>query len=260
MHKDLIARFDRRVPRYTSYPTALQFHAGIGPADYARALGALDGRESTSLYLHVPFCDRLCWYCGCHTKIVARYTPVAAFATALAAEIDTVASRIPARLPARQIHWGGGTPTLLAADDFRRLMDRLRARFDVAANAEVAVEIDPRTLKPETVAGLADAGVTRASLGVQDFDPTVQEAVNRVQPLEMVREAVEALRGAGIGALNFDLMYGLPHQDEAGIRRNVELSLSLDPDRIALFGYAHVPWMKKHQRLMPEAALPDAEA
>jgi oxygen-independent coproporphyrinogen-3 oxidase len=254
---DLVEKYgSARVPRYTSYPTAPNFHHGIGAAAVRGWLAALAGDTRLSLYLHVPFCDRLCWFCGCHTTITQRSERMHAYAGLLAREIDLVAAALPGRVAVSHMHWGGGTPTILSAADFASLMAALGERFAVAPDAEVAVEIDPRTLDAAMAETLAAEGVTRASLGVQDFTPAVQRAVNRVQPFELVARVVGLLRGEGIGALNFDLMYGLPHQTVADVERSVDLAASLEPDRVAVFGYAHVPWMKKHQRMIEESALP----
>jgi oxygen-independent coproporphyrinogen-3 oxidase len=211
-----------------------------------------------SLYLHVPFCHELCWYCGCHTTVARRYHPVAEYRDLLLREIDLVGATIGGRRPVRHIHFGGGTPTMLAPDDLRLLGGRLRARLDLEDAAEFAVEIDPRRLTRETVDALAATGVNRASLGVQDVNPEVQLAINRWQPFTVVERAVDWLRTAGIDGINFDLMYGLPRQTTARVRASVDAALALRPSRVALFGYAHVPWMKRHQRLIDEAALPDA--
>ena len=256
----LLRRYDSRIPRYTSYPTAPHFHPGVDADAYAARLAALDPRQPASIYLHVPFCERLCWYCGCNTKIVARYAPVAAFAETLADETALVASFVPGRLRVSHVHWGGGTPTMLTPGDFAKLNDRLRQTFDVASNAEIAVEIDPRALSAEMARTLSACGINRASLGVQDFDPAVQAAINRVQPYEATKRVVELLRGAGIGRINFDLIYGLPRQTAAGAVATVDQAVELSPDRLAVFGYAHVPWLKKHQRLIDEATLPDVRA
>ena len=252
----LRAYLDQEVPRYTSYPTAPHFGPAVDGAVYAAWLRALDPGTPLSLYLHVPFCAKMCWYCGCHTKIVRRQAPVEAYAKSLAAEIALVAAALPRRMGVTAIHWGGGTPTMLSAADFRALMDRLGTCFEIAAEADIAVEIDPRTLSRDMAGVLARAGVTRASLGVQDFNPDIQRAINRVQSYETTAGAVADLRGAGVAAINFDLMYGLPGQTVADVVRSVDLSASLEPDRVALFGYAHVPWMKRHQQRIDEAALP----
>jgi oxygen-independent coproporphyrinogen III oxidase len=254
---DLLAKYaTRAVPRYTSYPTAPHFQGGFPEATYAEWLAALDPAEPVSLYLHVPFCRQMCWYCGCNMKLAARYGPVAAYAETLLAEIDLVADRLPARLVAGHLHLGGGTPTALSPDDLARLLDRLRSRFDFAPDAELAIETDPRTLSDAMIARIGALGFTRASFGVQEFDPEVQAAINRIQPPDMVARAVDGLRAAGVRSVNFDLIYGLPHQTVEKIERTVELAAAMRPDRAALFGYAHVPWMAKNQRMIPEAALP----
>ncbi len=259
-NRRLLAKYDRPVPRYTSYPTAPHFHDGIGAAAYGDWLGALDPGAALSLYLHVPYCDSLCWFCGCHTKIVRHYEPIAAYVEALLGETDLVAAHLPGRLRVTHIHWGGGSPSMLSPADMRRIADRLRARFAVDPAAEFAVEIDPRGIGDETIAAMAEAGVNRVSVGVQDVHDQVQRAVNRIQPFAATRDCVRRLRAAGLEALNCDLMYGLPYQDTARVVASVEAVLELEPDRLALFGYAHVPHMKRHQRLMPEDALPDGDA
>lgn len=256
MSPDLAALAERRVPRYTSYPTVPHFHAGVTGETVAAWLGALDGAAPVSLYLHVPFCREICWYCACNMRLVRREAPLLAYAGDLAREIELVAARLPGRLPVSAIHWGGGTPTALPMAVMAGLMDRIRARFAVLPGAEIAVEIDPRTFRPEMAAALAAMGVTRASLGVQELDPRVQAAVNRIQPEAVLRAAAEALRGAGIARLNLDLLYGLPHQSAETLAATIDACLALRPDRFALFGYAHVPWVARNQRLLPEAALP----
>ena len=253
---ELLARHDRPVPRYTSYPTAPHFHDGVGADLYRQWLARLPADEALSLYLHVPFCAKMCWYCGCHTKVVGQYSPIAEYTSTLLHEIALAAHAIGHRAQVAHIHWGGGTPTILAADDFRRLMDALHGRFEVLPDAEIAVEADPRTLDDDRVRAMAESGVNRVSLGVQDLNAKVQEAINRVQPFEQVAEAVEKLRAAGIGAFNADLMYGLPYQTETDVRRTVDLIASLRPSRLAVFGYAHVPCMKTHMKMIPDAALP----
>ncbi|MFD1332079.1 oxygen-independent coproporphyrinogen III oxidase [Methylopila musalis] len=247
----------RAAPRYTSYPTAPQFEESVDAQAYGRWLETLSGSDApASLYLHVPYCRSICSYCGCAAKATLRDEPLVAFAARLRREIALVAERA-GPLTVTHLHWGGGTPNVLPADLFRRVLDDIRARFALAPGAEHAVEIDPRHLTPETIATLAAGGVTRVSLGVQDFDPAVQQAIGRVQPFEMVRAAVEGLREAGLAGLNMDLIYGLPLQTLGSIRDTAARAAALRPDRIALFGYAHVPWMRPHQRLLDEAALPD---
>lgn len=252
----LIAKYDRPVPRYTSYPTAPHFSAEVTPAVYARWLAALPDDAAVSLYLHVPFCASLCLFCACHTTVARQEAPLLAYTEGLLAEIDLIADLIGRKQPVAHVHWGGGTPTALPARSMRAIMQRLRERFDLAPSAEVAVEIDPRTLTAEHVDALAAMGTNRVSLGVQDFNPVVQKAIGRMQSYELTAACVTQLRAAGIDAINLDLIYGLPHQTIEGVAETVAQAMELNPARVAVFGYAHVPWMKKHQSLLPEAMLP----
>ncbi len=255
MQPDLLKSLERRVPRYTSYPTAVQFGPEVGAATYAEWLADLPPRAPVSLYLHVPFCAELCLYCGCNTTVVRRYGPVEAYVALLEREIAAVSAIAGARA-VTHLHWGGGSPTMLSLPDFGRLTALLRAEFRFAADAEIAVEIDPRTVTHGHASVLAELGITRASFGVQDFDARVQRAIGRVQSFEQTLRVVEWFREAGTAGINLDLMYGLPYQTVATLEQTIARALKLDPDRIALFGYAHVPWMKRHQRLIAEAALP----
>jgi oxygen-independent coproporphyrinogen-3 oxidase len=252
----LEASLDAAVPRYTSYPTAPHFRPDVTADTYRDWLVGIGADGALSLYFHIPFCKAMCWYCGCHTKVVRRYRPIADYAALLAREMALVAAELRARPPVVHVHWGGGTPTMLDAGDFSALMAAARRHFRFAGNAEVAVEIDPRTLDRSMIEALAAAGITRASLGVQDFNLHVQQAINRVQPFSVTAEAVRRLRDCGISAINFDLMYGLPGQSVADVVRTVDRAATLAPDRLALFGYAHVPWIKTHQRMIDETALP----
>ena len=245
-------------PRYTSYPTAPHFHDGIDGARYAEWLATLPAGARLSLYVHIPFCDTLCWFCGCHTKETRRYDPVAAYLVPLKKEIDLIAGNLPEKVAVDQIHWGGGSPTILNPDDIVGLASTIREAFPVAANAEFAIEIDPRNLDADRIAALAEAGMTRASLGVQDFNEDVQNAINRRQSFEETAAVIDGLRAHGVRSLNIDFLYGLPHQTRAGIKATVDKVIALNPDRIALFGYAHVPWMKRHQKMIDESTLPDA--
>jgi oxygen-independent coproporphyrinogen III oxidase len=253
----MLALAERSVPRYTSYPTAPHFSADIGQEIYAAWLDALPEAATLSLYLHVPFCTELCRYCGCTTKAVRRLAPVEAYATLLKAEMGLIGAATRARRVVH-LHWGGGTPSILGADNLVALVERLTATFDLAPLLEHAIELDPRRLDAAFVSTLARIGVTRASLGVQDFSPHVQQAIGRLQPFAQVEQAVAALRAAGIANINIDLMYGLPRQTVGDVIRSAELAASLKPARLAVFGYAHVPWFKPHQRLIDEAALPGA--
>lgn len=247
-----------RVPRYTSYPTAPHFHEGVDENLYGQWLGDLNEKHTLSLYFHIPYCRQLCWFCGCHTKIVNHYEPITRYLALLEQEIALVGTRLSGSV-VTHIHFGGGSPTIAIAEDFSRLMKGVRKEFSISDKAEIAIEIDPRTVDAEKISVYAERGITRASLGVQDFDLKVQEAINRVQPYEMVSDVLSTLREHGIHAINTDLIYGLPCQTLSTIRQTIEQTLSLEPDRISLFGYAHVPWMKKHQKLVPEEMLPDKE-
>ena len=257
MHKSEL--FAARVPRYTSYPTAPHFHSGIDYQAYGRWLADIPPGTPISLYLHVPFCDTLCWFCGCHTSVVNNYAPVEEYCGLLMAEIALVADALPARHPVRHIHWGGGSPTMLRPNDVKRLDQTLRRHFDLSYNMELAIEIDPRGLTQEHVDSWVEAGLTRASIGVQDCDPAVQKAINRVQTPEETAKAVEMLRQAGVRSINFDLLYGLPKQSLKSWEETLHFALELSPDRLAVFGYAHVPFFKKHQALIPAELLPDLE-
>jgi oxygen-independent coproporphyrinogen III oxidase len=248
---------ERSVPRYTSYPTAPHFTPSVDAAVAGQWLGQLRPDASLSLYLHVPYCRSICTYCGCHTKAARRDDPLDAYTETLLAEIDVVADATPARR-VTHIHWGGGTPSLLGPDRLTRLVARLAARFDLSSIVEHAIELDPRTVDEPLVAALAACGVNRASLGVQDLNLHVQEAIGRVQPFEVVSACVALLRKHGIDAVNLDLMYGLPQQSVEDVVRTASLAASLAPSRLALFGYAHVPWFKTHQRLIDAASLPGA--
>lgn len=258
--RQMIERYAAPVPRYTSYPTAPHFHAGIDSATYARWLGEIEESATLSLYLHIPYCDRLCWFCGCHTKHTLRYEPIATYLQALFAEIDWVADKLGGRGRVVAVHLGGGSPTMLTPADFARLGARLRTRFDFSPRAQVSIEIDPNDLDDGRYDAMAAFGLTRASIGVQDFEPKVQKAINRLQSFEQTRRVVEAMRERGVGSVNVDALYGLPFQTLETLGRTMGQVLELDPDRVALFGYAHVPWMKKHQQMIPEDALPDIYA
>jgi oxygen-independent coproporphyrinogen-3 oxidase len=260
MRPDWLPLLDARIPRYTSYPTAPHFHSGIGAERYAAWLAAIDPAKPVSLYVHVPYCRRLCWYCACNTEITREEAPLEAFTAAVLREIELIGERLPARLAVAQMHFGGGTPTLLRPAQLAAIVEALEHRFAFQPGMELALEIDPRTLTRETLAMFRAIGVTRASLGVQDLDSEVQRAVNRIQPAAMVERAVWELRAAGVQGVNFDLLYGLPRQSEATMQATVERLMPLSPDRVALFGYAHVPWMKKHQKTLERFGLPDAPA
>ncbi len=251
---------DERLPRYTSYPTAPHFNAGVDAGIYAGWLRSLAAGTTASLYLHVPFCRSMCWYCGCHTTVALRDGPIIDYLAVLRSEIALVAGQLSAPLDVRHIHFGGGTPTILEPADFIGLVALLRQHLAVHPQAEIAVEIDPRRLGAGMTAALAEAGVNRASLGVQSFDPVVQKAINRIQGVEQTATVVSGLRAAGIAEVSFDLIYGLPKQTLESCRETIEQCLAMRPDRFSIFGYAHVPEFKKHQRRIATSDLPDGQA
>lgn len=258
MQQELAARLSENVPRYTSYPTAPHFHAGVDAAVQRGWLEAIEGGEEISLYLHIPYCDRLCWFCACHTKQTRHYEPVTAYLRSLHAEIATVGGLVSGRGHVRAVHFGGGSPTMLKPEDMVALGTVLRGSFDFLPNAGISVEIDPNDMDEARLDALAEIGMTRASLGVQDFDPKVQKAINREQSFLQTKAVVDGVRSRGVASVNLDLLYGLPHQTREGISSTVSQALTLEPDRMALFGYAHVPWFKKHQTMIDEAWLPDS--
>ncbi len=243
------------VPRYTSYPTAPNFTATTTAARYEGWLATLPTDATLSLYVHVPFCAELCLYCGCNTRAVRRREPVDRYLRTLTDEIGIAASHLGPR-KVKHLHWGGGTPSMLGEAGLELVIDRLAGAFDLSALHEHAIEIDPRHANASLATTLAGIGVNRISLGAQDFANDVQRAIGRVQPFDLVKRVAGMFRDAGINALNIDLMYGLPRQSLAGVARNADLAASLQPGRIALFGYAHVPWMKKNQRLIDASLLP----
>ncbi len=256
----LVARYEGQAPRYTSYPTAPHFSPEVGASVYARWLAELPAETPVSLYLHVPFCDRLCLYCGCNTSVVRLESSHRAYAGLLMREIDHVAQLIGRRAAVSHVHWGGGTPTSLPGDCLVAIMDRLKKRFAFAKDAEIAIELDPTSLASDRREALAAMGVTRVSLGVQDLEPSVQRAIGRAQSYEETQACADAARSLGVRSLNLDLIYGLPLQTADGVARTARRALDLTADRVAVFGYAHVPWMKRHQALIPEEQLPSPVA
>ncbi|MFA5121534.1 oxygen-independent coproporphyrinogen III oxidase [Zavarzinia sp.] len=245
-----------RYPRYTSFPTAPHFHAGVDGETYAEWLYNLPPDRDISLYIHVPYCDSLCWFCGCHTKVTNRAGPVTRFVTTVSAEASLVAEAMGRKPRLSHLHFGGGSPTIMGARDIEHLMTSLRGRFTIDEGTEFAVEIDPRDIDDAKLDAWAAAGMTRASIGCQDLDPKVQQAINRFQPFGVIARAVDGLRQRGIKSINIDLVHGLPYQTVAGLMETVRRILTLQPDRLALFGYAHVPALKPHQRLIPTESLP----
>jgi oxygen-independent coproporphyrinogen-3 oxidase len=252
----LLPAYGGRTPRYTSYPPATQFSPAVNIETHAEWLEALPADQPVSLYIHVPFCARLCWYCGCNTRVINRGESITDYVDLLRDEIALVEARLPAKLNATAVHFGGGTPNMLRPDDLALVFGALRQVFRVSSGAEIAAEIDPAQLTPEWARGAAFHGLNRASLGVQELSPDVQRAVNRLEPFAVVERASGLLRAAGVASLNFDLMYGLPRQRTHDVLATLDQVLTLAPDRLALFGYAHVPWMKPHQKLIADRDLP----
>lgn len=252
----LDALAEARAPRYTSYPTAVQFGKAVDAATYAGWLAALPNGEAVSVYVHVPFCRRLCWYCGCNMRVVNGTKSVTDYVQALDREIELVFWARGRVFPVSSLHLGGGSPDSLSPDDLDRLFASLRYAFHIPGGIEIAAELDPAHVSEAWIRAAARHGLNRASLGVQTFAPAVQAAVNRPQSFERVSEVVAGLRDARVGAINFDLMYGLPKQTAADIRATIDQALTLRPDRISVFGYAHVPNLKAHQHLIDPATLP----
>ncbi|MBV7396299.1 oxygen-independent coproporphyrinogen III oxidase [Mameliella sediminis] len=248
--------FDAKVPRYTSYPTAPHFDGDVGPARFEEWIRSVPINGNISLYLHVPFCRRLCWFCACRTQGTATLGPVESYVGVLEQELKLLRAALPQGVRLSRLHWGGGTPTLLSPELMKRLIAATRDVADFADGYEFSVEIDPNEIDEERLDTLADGGMNRASIGVQDFDPQIQDAIGREQGYDVTRAAVEMIRARGVQSLNADILFGLPHQSKARITETVQKLLSFAPDRVALYGYAHVPWMAKRQQMLPSDALP----
>ncbi len=251
--------FDARVPRYTSYPTAPHFAGGVTGEDFSSWIRAIPAGGEISLYLHVPFCRRLCWFCACRTQGTSSAAPVTAYVNALRQELELLRATLPEGVTLSRLHWGGGTPTLMGADEMRKLA---AAIFDVAPMAEggeFSVEIDPNEIDDVRLDALTEAGMNRASIGVQDFNPEIQAIIGRDQSFETTKAAADAIRARGIQSLNADILFGLPNQNTRRISDSIQKLLTLSPDRIALYGYAHVPWMARRQQMIPSDTLPRPE-
>jgi oxygen-independent coproporphyrinogen-3 oxidase len=248
--------FDAKVPRYTSYPTAPHFNRAVGEAHFVNWIRAIPEGAQISLYVHVPFCRRLCWFCACRTQGTQSDAPVLAYLETLKTEIAMLGRTLPAGVRLSRLHWGGGTPTLLSPAMMTDLAGAIREIAPFTETTEFSVEIDPGEIDGPRLDALAAAGMNRASIGVQDFDDEIQKAIGRIQGYDITRQAAEEIRARGIQSLNADILYGLPHQSRARITESVQKLLSLNPDRVALYGYAHVPWMAKRQQLIPSDALP----
>ena len=251
--------FDARVPRYTSYPTAPQFSTEVGAAQFARWIAAIAPGSRISLYLHVPFCRRLCWFCACRTQGTSSDDPVLAYVETLKQELALLKATLPEGITLSRLHWGGGTPTLLPAPAMRALAAAIFDVVPLGKDAEFSVEIDPNEIDGARLDALAEFGMNRASIGVQDFDPDIQAIIGRDQSYEVTQAAVEAIRARGVHSLNADILYGLPQQSRIRLADSVQKLMSLSPDRVALYGYAHVPWMARRQQMIPSDTLPRPE-
>jgi len=248
--------FDAKVPRYTSYPTAPQFNTSVGPEEFTSWISAIAPGGEVSLYVHVPFCRRLCWFCACRTQGTQNDAPVLAYLQTLLAELKLLKAKLPEGVRLSRLHWGGGTPTLLTPPMMSELAGAIADVAPFAENYEFSVEIDPNEIDGPRLDALAAAGMNRASIGVQDFDEEIQKTIGRMQSFELTRDAVTEIRARGVHSLNADILFGLPDQSTARITQSVQKLLALAPDRVALYGYAHVPWMAKRQQLIPSDKLP----
>ena len=261
---DLLRRYDRPGPRYTSYPTAPQFHAGFGERELREVATASNGDpipRRLSLYVHVPFCESPCFYCGCNRIITRDKARGEAYLARLYREIALTAGLFDRDREVIQLHFGGGTPNFLSPAQLRDVVDTLRShfRFSDAADRDISIELDPRFVDADDIAALGKIGFNRASFGVQDFDPAVQEAVNRIQSVEQTRAVIDACRGNGFRSVNVDLIYGLPNQTPDGFARTLDTVAQMRPDRVAVYGYAHMPHLFKPQKQLDASLLPSGE-
>lgn len=244
------------VPRYTSYPTAVEFHEGVGGTQLLEALAEIGSDEAISLYVHIPYCQQICWYCGCNTGATNRRQRLASYLDTLHREITLTGSRLEGRTSVRRVSFGGGSPNAISPTDFVRLVDALTLHFHLV-DPVWSIEVDPRTLTREWGQVMGFVGITRASLGVQTFAPALQEAIGRVQPYDDIARGTEILRDAGVTSLNFDLMYGLPGQSQEDLDATLDQTIALGIDRVALFGYAHIPHLIPRQQKIDATHLPD---
>jgi len=257
---ELVKKYNVAGPRYTSYPPATKFTETVKWPEMAeRILENNQAERDLSLYFHIPFCESLCWYCGCTTVITLNHGQGTTYIDYLGKEVAQMSTLLNPRRKAVQLHWGGGSPTFLHPDEIRRLGDIIHRHFTFSEDLEAGVEIDPRRLNRDHIVALREIGFNRASVGVQDFDPTVQQAVHRVQPQAMTEQVLGWVRELGFSSVNFDLIYGLPYQTVESFNRTLDIVLSLQPDRLAVFSYAHVPWVKPAQRILEHKVLPSAE-
>lgn len=259
---DLVKKYDKAGPRYTSYPTAPHFHEGFTGEDYKNEILRTNEQENPpdlSLYFHIPYCDTLCYFCGCNMIVTRNRTRIAEYIDYLKKEIDLLKNYIDTDRKVTQVHWGGGTPTHLKPDEIRELSSYINNSFKFRDDVETGCEIDPRELTKDHLVALREGGFNRISMGVQDFNPEVQKAVNRMQSEELTSKVIDWVKELGFHSFNLDLIYGLPLQTVDEFAKTVDKIIKLDPDRIALFNFAHVPWMKKHQKLINADDLPSPE-
>jgi oxygen-independent coproporphyrinogen-3 oxidase len=257
VREDFVNRYNRPGPRYTSYPTAPVWTDSYGPDDFESAMRSAELKKSpVSLYMHLPFCESLCLFCACNVVIRKDKSGTPPYLSILKKEIAHIASRVSRDREVTQFHWGGGTPTYLSPEQIEDLFTYTRARFTFAPDAEIGIEVDPRVTSSAHMETIRKMGFNRLSMGIQDFKPEVQKAVHRVQPYELTRDLIANARQLGFDSINVDLIYGLPHQTGESFAHTVEQIVSLSPDRIAMFSYAHVPWLKKQQgsfvKFLPE--------
>lgn len=258
---DLVRKFNVPGPRYTSYPPATHFSEEFKRADWETHIARNNetAERDLSLYYHLPFCESLCWFCGCTTVITTVQDKSRVYLDYLEKEMDLMGEKIHPDRQVAQLHLGGGTPTFLTAEEILRLGQMVKSRFNIRPDLEAGVEVDPRRLTEEKVQALAEVGFNRASMGVQDNNPKVQEAIHRIQPLEMTTQTVEWVRQYGFESVNIDLIYGLPYQTVESFEKTLDEVLELKPDRFAVFSYAHVPWIKPAQKILTDEILPTAE-
>ena len=256
----LVEKYNQPGPRYTSYPPATKFVDSIPWDTLAQRIAANNQTErDLSLYFHIPFCETLCWFCGCTTVITLNHDKGGGYVEALGREVATMAPLMNPKRKAVQLHFGGGSPTFLQPDEIRRLGEHIHKHFTFAPDLEASVEVDPRRLTREHLVALREIGFNRASMGVQDFNPAVQEAVHRIQPVAMTQQAMDWMRELGFNSINLDLIYGLPHQTVTSFTETLDIVLRMQPDRLAVFSYAHVPWIKPAQKILVTKVLPPAE-
>jgi oxygen-independent coproporphyrinogen-3 oxidase len=256
---DLVKKYNVAGPRYTSYPPATKFTDEVKWSDIEPLIAESQEGRDLSLYFHIPFCETLCWYCGCTTVITLNHAQGSTYVNHLDRELETMTRHVDTRRKVVQLHWGGGSPTFLSPDEIRSLGRSIRKRFTLADDIEAGVEVDPRRLTQDHIVALREVGFNRASIGVQDFDPKVMESVHRIQPRELTDQVLGWIRAAGFKSVNFDLIYGLPNQTVESFNRTLDAVLELGPDRLAVFSYAHVPWVKPAQKILEQKVLPPPE-